>query len=370
MKRRFASMLLVVFLFLLLPVFTAFGATSNDMPEQHSQDEDMVDVNLFLAFIPSVQFAPVYMAIENGYFEEEGIDITLEYSFNEIDGIDRLAINNLQFGIVSGDQVILARGAEKPLVYVMEWYHRFPVGVVVPADSDIESPEDLEGKVVGLPSFGGASYIGLKALLDDAGLDESDLLLQPIGFTAPELMCAEQIDAAVVYIVNEPLTIADDCFDVRVIEVSDYANLISNGLVTNEETIEDHPELVESMVRAIVRGIIDTINDPETALDVSVVEIPDLPEEEYDTQYQILLNSIELWRSDHPGETNAEAWELTHQVLLDLELLEDPVDDLEAAYSNEFVPEMEMDADMGEDEAMDEDMDAEGETDSESATEE
>jgi NitT/TauT family transport system substrate-binding protein len=204
----------------------------------------------------------------------------------------------------------------------------------------------------------------LKALLDDAGLDETDLLLQPIGFTAPELMCAEQVDAAVVYIVNEPLTIADNCFDVRVIEVSDYATLISNGLVTNEETIEDHPELVEGMVRAIVRGIVDTIDDPETALDISVTHIPDLPEEEYDTQYQILLNSIELWRSDHPGWTNPEAWELTQEVLLSVDLLEDPLDDLEAAYSNDFVPEIEMDEDM------EDDMDAEDEDDTEAEAEE
>ncbi len=352
MKHRFVSIILILFLVSLLPVFTVYGATTNNPSDQYNQSDDSepIDVTLFLAFIPSVQFAPIYMALENGYFEEEGINVTLEYSFNEIDGVDRLALNDLQFGIISGEQVILARGAEKPLVYVMEWYHRFPVGIVVPDDSDIETLEDLEGKAVGLPGFFGASYIGLRALLDEADLDESDLFLQPIGFTAPELMCAEQVDAAVVYIANEPLTIANDCFDVRVIEVSDYANLISNGLVTNEETIEENPELVEGMVRAIVRGIEDTIEDPETAFDVSVENIEDLTEDQYETQRQVLINSIELWRSDNPGETNPEAWELTQEVLLSTELLEEPVDDLEAAYSNEFVPDMEAEDDAEEEE--------------------
>ena len=111
-------------LLLLILITTPFAGVS-------AQEE----VTLFLSFIPSVQFAPIYVAIENGYFAEEGIEIELEHSFNEADGVDRIAVNNLQFGIISGEQVIVARGAGKPLVYVYEWFHDFPVGIVAPADS-------------------------------------------------------------------------------------------------------------------------------------------------------------------------------------------------------------------------------------------
>lgn len=307
---------------------------------QLDRQEESTPVTLFLSYIPSVQFAPLYVAAERGYFADEGIDISFEHSFDELDGVDRLAINDLQFGIISGEQVILGRGAEKPLVYVMEWYHRFPVGVVVPADSDIETPADLEGKTVGLPGFFGASYIGLRALLATAGLGEFDVLLTPIGFTAPEVMCARDVEAAAVYIANEPLTIAKDCYEVRVIEISDYANLVSNGLVTNEETLEESPELVAAMIRAILHGVADTIEDPDAAFDLSVsTYVSDLPEDQYETQQQVLLNSVELWRSDQPGMTAPDAWELTQEILVDAELMEAPLDDLAAAYTNEFVPE-------------------------------
>lgn len=308
---------------------------------QHPQQESLTDVTLFLSYIPSVQFAPLYVAYERGYFEAEGIKLEFENSFDESDGVDRIATNNLQFGIISGEQVILARNAEKPLVYVMEWYHRFPVGVVVPANSDIETPEDLRGQAISLPGFFGASYMGLRALLSEFDLDEFDVMLQPVGFAAVEVMCTRQVDAATVYIANEPLTIEENCFDVRVFEVSDYAHLVSNGLVTNEQTIRENPELVRRMIRAILRGIADTIDNPEAAFDLSLRHVPDLPEAEYDTQYQVLLNSIELWRSDELGMTSMEAWETSQQVLIDSDLLEGPLDDIAAAFSNDYLPNQE-----------------------------
>ncbi|PJF44083.1 MAG: hypothetical protein CUN55_05810 [Phototrophicales bacterium] len=311
------------------------------MPTAHNvqaQDDELTKVTLFLSYIPSVQFAPIYVAIERGYFAENGIEVEIEYNFDEANGVDRLAINDLQFGIISGEQVILARSAEKPLVYVMAWYQNFPVGVVVPADSDIETPEDLKGKMVSLPGFQGASYIGLRALLGSAELTERDLQLVPIGFSAPEVMCERQVDAATVYIANEPLTISQ-CYDVRVIPVSEYATLVSNGLVTNEETLESNPELVAGMVDALLRGIADTIEDPDAAFEIAL-PYADLPEDQIETQYQVLLNSVELWRADVLGWTSEEAWEATQQILLETELLREPLDDLSAAYTYEFLPKL------------------------------
>lgn len=328
---------LVVLVILAILAVGAFSILQEDDENDNANGRDKV--TLFVSFIPNVQFAPLYVAYERGYFREEGIDLSFEYSFNEADGVDRLAINNLQFGIISGEQVIIARAAEKPLVYIMEWYHRFPVGVVVPEDSDVQSPADLEGKTVGYPGPFGASYMGLRALLASAGLSEGDLTLNAIGFTAPDVMCSRDIDAAVVYIANEPLTIAANCYPVRVIEISDYANLVSNGLVTNEATLRENPDLARRMVRALQRGIQETIADPAAAFELSLRHVEDLTEDQYETQQQVLANSIELWKSDSPGATNAEAWIESQQILIDTGLLQTPLADLPAAYTNDYLPE-------------------------------
>ena len=94
------------------------------------------------------------------------------------------------------------------MVYVFEWYHNFPVGVVSPADLNLTEPEDLAGRVVGMPGPQGASYIGLRALLAAADLTEDDLgELRSIGFTAAASVCEGVVEAAAIYIANEPLKI-------------------------------------------------------------------------------------------------------------------------------------------------------------------
>lgn len=304
-----------------------------------AQNADLTPVTLFMSYIPSVQFAPVYVADERGYFADEGIAVTFEYSLNEADGIDRLAVNDLQFGLASGEQVLLARANDRPLVYVFAWYHRFPVGIAAPVGAGITQPQGLAGRVVGIPALYGASYIGLRALLDAAGLTEADLgELRVIGYTAPENICTGQIDAAVVYVVNEPIAIADQCTPVNVIDVSDYATLVANGLLTNEQTIRDNPDLVAGMVRALRRGLEDTLADPDAAFSLSVEGyVRDLPAAQYAVQREVLLNSTELWRADVLGMTDPAAWEATQRILIDAGLMAGPLDDLSAAYDMRFV---------------------------------
>ncbi|MBN1681822.1 MAG: ABC transporter substrate-binding protein [Anaerolineae bacterium] len=331
--------LLIIAVIITAAVIAAFMLGSENDGDNESQD--LTPVTLYMSFIPSVQFSPVYVAAERGYFKDEGIAISLEHSLNEADGVERIASNNLQFGLISGEQVVLGRGKNRPLVYVFEWFHSFPVGIVSPVDADITEPADLAGRVVGMPGPFGASYIGLRALLKAADLTEDDLgELFSIGFTAPETVCEGTVEAAVVYIVNEPLTIEQDCTPVNVIKVSDYVTLVSNGLVTNETTIREQPDLVRGMVRALKRGVEAVLADPDAAFDIAVKNyVTDLPEDQYVTQRRVLENSLGLWRSDNLGLTDPAAWDATQTILIETGLLDAPLDDLSAAYDMDFLPE-------------------------------
>jgi NitT/TauT family transport system substrate-binding protein len=333
----------------IIPVRYAIGNTAGEGAAQAASNP----VTLFLGYIPNVQFAPIYVALEKGYFAEQGIDLTIEHSFDETDGLTRIGTNRLQFGMISGEQVLLARSQGAPVVYVFRWYQRFPVGVVVPADSGITEPQQLAGKVVGIPGLYGASYFGLQALLAASDMSESDLgELKPIGFDTAPVMCGGQVEASVVYIANEPLQIAAQCFDVDVISIADYANIVSNGLVTNETTIAENPELVRGMAIALAQGLADTIANPEEAYELSLAQVEGLaPDDE--VQYQVLLNSVELWKAEQLGYSDPESWQLTLDTLIgmsDAGLIDAP--DLgsvvlEEAFTNEFLPETPSSAALG-----------------------
>lgn len=299
--------------------------------------QSLTPITLFLGYIPNIQFAPVYVAMERGYFKQAGIDLTLENSFDETDGVTRIATNKLQFGLVSGDQVLLARAQGAPVVYVFRWYQRFPVGVVVPADSVIKEPKDLAGHVVGVPGKFGASYIGLQALLKAAGLQESDLKdVKAIGFDTAPVVCGKQVDASVVYVANEPAQIESQCFKVRVISIADYANIVSNGLVTNETTLKDKPDLARGMNAALAKGLADTLADPKAAYDISRKYVENLKADD-PVQLGVLTNSLELWKTDHLGYSDPAAWKLTLDTLQAMGLVKEAVD-LSKVFTNDYLP--------------------------------
>ena len=292
-----------------------------------------------MGFIPNVQFAPFYVADEKGYFREEGIELEFDYSF-ETDGVKLVGAGELPFSLVSGEQVLLARAQGLPVVYVMAWFQDFPIAIAASSDSGIEEPIDLAGRTVGIPGAFGASYVGLRALLHAAGLSEADISLEAIGFNQVESLVSGQHQAAVVYANNEPIQLNARGLPVNVLRVADYVQLASNGILTNERTVSEQPDLVRGMVRATLRGLEDTIEDPEAAFQIAInyVEgLGELTEEEQDLQRQVLAESIEFWKADQLGFSQPNAWDNMQTLLLDMGLLGEP-QVLEAAYTNEFLP--------------------------------
>lgn len=353
-----------------------------------AQESSSADQTFFMTFIPNIQFSPVYVALEKGYFAANSVNLTIEHGDEPV-GVDLIAANERQFGLISGEEVIKARANGRPVVFVYQWFQQYPVGIVAPVESGINSVADLAGRTVGIPGRFGASYNGLTALLSAYDMTESDIQLQEIGFNAPEVVCVGGVEASVVYINNEPLQILQraaqgDCgsvTDVTVIPVSSAVDLVSNGIVTNEETIANSPQLVQAVVSGFDSGLRDVINNPAEAYLLSAEYVENLPLDnrlraalvqaaadqidflamepdrpaiadsraallerlsaQFDgetlLQFHVLLNTINLWDNETLGATELSSWEVTQETLMMMGFVTEPID-LEAAFTNQFVP--------------------------------
>ena len=296
---------------------------------------ELKEITLNLTYIPNVQFAPFYVAIEKGYFAEKGLKVSLNYG-NEADFVALVGSNNQQFMIASGEQVLLSRAQGLPVVDVLNWYKDYPVGVASLKESGINTLSDLKGKTIGLPGLYGANYIGFEAMARQAGLKDSDYALNSIGFTQVEALVNKQVNAVVVYLANEPVQLKARGYDINVLRTTDAIQLVGNGLVTNEKTIAEDPELVQAVVDALYAGIVETARDPQGAFEICKKYVENLSSADSTIQMTVLTESIKLWQTDKNVAGFEQRWENMQTVLLEIGLLKQSID-TSKAWTNDFI---------------------------------
>ena len=319
---------------LMLGLMISLSACGN--PQVKNDAGTLTKIRLPMGYIPNIQYAPFYAAIEKGYFKDAGIEIEFDYSF-ETDGVKLVGVGELPFAVVSGEQVLLARAQDVPVTYVAAWYQQYPISVVSKADANISKTEDLKGRTIGLPGLFGANYIGLRALLFSAGLSESDVTLEEIGFNQVELVVAGNQTIIVGYAANEPIQLKAQGIDVTELRVSDAVQLAANGILASEKVIAEDPELVKGFVGAFLKGLQYTIENPDDAYAMSAAYVPNFADQDQKVQKEILTTSIELWKADRLGYSDPQAWENMQNILLEMKLIPAEMD-LSKAFTNEFVP--------------------------------
>jgi len=293
-------------------------------------------IRLPMGYIPNIQYAPFYVAIEKGYFKEAGVEIEFDYSF-ETDGVALVGAGELPFAVVSGEQVLLARSQGVPVTYVAAWYQKFPVSVVAAPDLNINGPADLRGQSIGVPGLFGANYIGAQALLFSAGLTPEDVTFEAIGFNQVGAFVSGQSKVVVVYTANEPIQLRAQGLEVTELRVSDYAQLAANGILASEKVIAEEPQFVNAYVEAFLKGLAYTIENPDEAMTISAKYVPDFETLDADVQKEILTTSIGMWDAERLGYSDPQAWENMQDVLFDMGLIEEKMD-LGRAFTNEFIP--------------------------------
>jgi NitT/TauT family transport system substrate-binding protein len=331
MFRRFVLPLVLV-----LALAACAGAT----PQQENTASDLRPVTILFGFIPNVQFAPFYVADSKGYYAEEGLEVAFDYNF-ETDVVQQAATwpdSDVEFALGSGLSVLLARQQELPIVMTMLQYQEFPVVLFSKGEQTLQTPQDLAGKSIGIPGRFGASYYGLQAILYASDISEDALDIEEVGFNQLPLILEDRIEVATGYAMNEPVKLREEGVAVSTLRVAEYFPLVSDGILTSERLLAEEPEVVRGFVRASLRGLRDTLNAPDEAFELSLPAVGEDEIESLDFERAVLQASLPYWDAERLGASDPQKWEQTHQFLLDLGLLDAPLE-VEAAYTNEFIAE-------------------------------
>jgi len=298
------------------------------------------EMTVGLTYTPDIQFAPFYVAAEKGYYEDAGLDVTLRHHGANEGLFTAVAGGQEDIVVAGGDEMLQARSQDVPLLNVATLYQEYPVALIVPADSPIQTAADLKGHKVGIPGPFGETYFGLLALLHGAGLTEEDVAVEHIGFTQQAALTAGHVDAVMGFVNNDAVRFAQAGQEVRTIPVTDGdVPLVGIGLGVLDATAQERPEDVAAVVEATLRGVRDAVADPQEAVELSAEYVPDLGRQDRQEEALATLEAtIPLYgEGDGIGMQSAGTWEAMVTLMQDNGLLDAPVDPAEA-WTGEFLP--------------------------------
>jgi NitT/TauT family transport system substrate-binding protein len=290
--------------------------------------EGVVDLKVGLGYIPSVQFAPFYLADQKGYYRQAGLKVTFE---NKIDPdlVTLVGQGALDLGVADRTRVIPAVRQGIPIQYVSTIYGTFPSIVFAKTSSGITSAADLAGKKIGIPGKYGSSWIMLQALLDSAGLKPDDVtIVEYPDFGQGVAVQQGAVDAATGFTNNEPVQLERTGIKATVLHVDQIVALPGPGLIAGTSTLQSRNAAVAAFVAATLRAMEEIAATPKVGLDAAVTAVPELASDR-DAQAAILDATIATWHDPTGakpfGSIDRNGWQASVTLLTKLGLVPNPV---------------------------------------------
>lgn len=222
-----------------------------------------------------------FLAQERGYFAQEKLDVRFDQGDGSASAVTKVMAGTYQAAF--GDlNAIVQNAAQRPgaapvMVYMV--YNRAPFAIMTKASGPIRSLKDLEGRNVGSPA-GGAAMKMFPALAERSGLDATKVAWTNMAPNLQEQMLLQgQVDASAVFSVTSYMNLVaqrvDPEKDIRWFHYADHGiALYGNGVLVSPQLLKDKPEAVAGLVRAIHKGLRDTVADPDAAIDALAKQEP------------------------------------------------------------------------------------------------
>jgi NitT/TauT family transport system substrate-binding protein len=234
--------------------------------------------------------APFAVALDKGYFKAEGLDVTIDPAAGSREPISRVASGTYDAGFGDVNSLVRFRdeNPESGIKAVMVIYDRPPFAIIGRKSRGIsKEASSLQGKTFGAPAADGA-FAQWPIFKSVNKIDDSSMKFENVGFPVREPMLAQgEVDAVFGFSMSSYINLKSrgvPTDDIVVMLMSDYGvDLYGNTIIVSPKFAAEKPEAVKGFLRALMKGVQDTIKDPASAVD-SVIKRNDVAKKDVELE--------------------------------------------------------------------------------------
>ncbi len=318
---------------------TTGNTAGNTTGNSTSVTSDLKDITVLLDWVPNTNHTGLYVSLDKGYYAEEGLEVKIIQPA-EGGSADLIAANQGQFGISYQEQVTYARTAESPLPVkaIAAIIQHNTSGFASPADRNIKTPEDFEGKKYG--GWGSPMEEAmLRGIMQKAGADYSRLQSINIGAADFFTSVRKDVDFTWIYYGWDGIAAQLKSFPINFIKLQDVdpkLDFYTPVIIANEDLLKSDPEMVRKFLRATSKGYEFAVSNPEEAAS-SLLKYAGEIDKELAVESQKYLAGEYLRGTERWGDMKLEMWKNYSGWMYENGLITKELD-AEQAFTNEFLP--------------------------------
>ena len=240
------------------------GASAGD-----NETSGLKELDVVLDWYPNALHAFLYVAIEKGYYEEEGLKVNIRFPSNANDAISLVAAGQADIGLYYQQDVIQARAQQDVPVKSIGAVVQGPLNIVLSLEEKgITSAGDLVGKTIGYAGTELSEAL-IRSIMQYVGADYSDVTMIDVGFDLMSSMTTGNVDATIGCLVNHEVPqMEEEGFSVNWFDLDDYGvpTYYEGIFLASDEAIANDSETLQAFLRASAKGFADMKADPEAAL--------------------------------------------------------------------------------------------------------
>ena len=234
-----------------------------------AEDKALREMDVVLDWYPNALHAFLYVAIDKGYFEAEGLKVNIRFPSNANDAISLVAAGRADIGLYYQQDVIQVRANQGVPVKSIGAVVQAPLNIILSLkEKNITTAHDLVGKTIGYAGTELSEAL-IRSIMEFSGADYSDVTMIDVGFDLMSSMTTGNVDATIGCLVNHEVPqMEEEGFEVNWFDLDNYGvpTYYEGVFLANDKMIEEEPEVLAAFLRASKRGFDDMEADPEAAL--------------------------------------------------------------------------------------------------------